>query len=66
MIAAHGCYALTATTALTVQNTCSVEDIHYVPAEFTRKQIDAVFADIVPGVVKTGEFRTVITGGVVC
>lgn len=55
VIAAHGCYALTATTALTAQNTHSVDGIHYVPPEFTRKQIDAVFADIVPGVVKIGE-----------
>ena len=54
MIAAHGCYALTATTALTAQNTLGVEGIHHVPPEFTRQQIDAVFKDIVPGVVKIG------------
>lgn len=54
VIAAHGCYAMTATTALTAQNTLGVDDIHLVPAEFTRKQIDAVFRDIRPGVVKTG------------
>ncbi|KAI1636675.1 hypothetical protein F4809DRAFT_650338 [Biscogniauxia mediterranea] len=54
VIAAHGCYAMTATTALTAQNTMGVDDIHYVPPEFTRKQIDAVFKDIRPSVVKTG------------
>ncbi|KAI2639848.1 Phosphomethylpyrimidine kinase-domain-containing protein [Hypomontagnella submonticulosa] len=54
VIAAHGCYAMTATTALTAQNTTGVEDIHHIPPEFVRKQIDAVFSDIEPGVVKTG------------
>ncbi|KAI0145876.1 Phosphomethylpyrimidine kinase-domain-containing protein [Hypoxylon sp. NC0597] len=54
VIAAHGCYAMTATTALTAQNTTGVDDIHHVPSEFVRKQIDAVFRDIPPGVVKTG------------
>ncbi|KAK9769371.1 putative Phosphomethylpyrimidine kinase [Seiridium cardinale] len=54
VIAAHGCYAMTATTALTAQNTTGVTDIHHVPPEFVRKQIDAVFKDITPDVVKTG------------
>ncbi|KAI0840649.1 Phosphomethylpyrimidine kinase-domain-containing protein [Hypoxylon sp. FL0890] len=54
VIAAHGCYAMTATTALTAQNTTGVDGIHHVPSEFVRKQIDAVFSDIQPGVVKTG------------
>ncbi|KAI1808501.1 Phosphomethylpyrimidine kinase-domain-containing protein [Daldinia bambusicola] len=54
VIAAHGCYAMTATTALTAQNTTGVSDIHHIPPEFVRKQIDAVFADIEPGIVKTG------------
>lgn len=45
---------MTATTALTAQNTMGVDDIHQVPPEFTRKQIDAVFRDIPPSVVKTG------------
>ncbi|KAI1393859.1 Phosphomethylpyrimidine kinase-domain-containing protein [Hypoxylon trugodes] len=54
VIAAHGCYAMTATTALTAQNTTGVDDIHHIPPEFVRKQIDAVFKDIPPDVVKTG------------
>ncbi|KAH8194976.1 hypothetical protein TruAng_010861 [Truncatella angustata] len=54
VIAAHGCYAMTATTALTAQNTTGVSGIHHVPPEFVRKQIDAVFQDIRPDVVKTG------------
>lgn len=56
VVAAHGCYAMTATTALTSQNTTGVDGIHLVPADFTRRQIDAVFSDIRPAVVKSGEF----------
>ncbi|KAI5864591.1 Phosphomethylpyrimidine kinase-domain-containing protein [Durotheca rogersii] len=54
VIAAHGCYAMTATTALTAQNTLGVDDIHHIPPSFVRKQLDAVFNDIRPSVVKTG------------
>ncbi|KAI1132983.1 Rapamycin-insensitive companion of mTOR, N-term-domain-containing protein [Nemania abortiva] len=62
VIAAHGCYAMTATTALTAQNTMGVDDIHQVPPEFTRKQIDAVFKDIPPSVVKTDPVMVATTG----
>ncbi|KAI1154932.1 Rapamycin-insensitive companion of mTOR, N-term-domain-containing protein [Nemania diffusa] len=62
VIAAHGCYAMTATTALTAQNTMGVDDIHQVPPEFTRKQIDAVFRDIPPSVVKTDPVMVATTG----
>ncbi len=55
VIAAHGCYAMTATTALTAQNTKGVYDIHLVPPQFLRKQIDAVIEDVGVDVVKTGE-----------
>ncbi|KAK8015662.1 hypothetical protein PG991_008550 [Apiospora marii] len=54
VLAAHGCYAMTATTALTAQNTLGVDDIHHVPVDFVKKQIDAVFKDIKPDVIKTG------------
>ncbi|KAK8076462.1 thiamine biosynthesis protein (thi-4) protein [Apiospora phragmitis] len=54
VLAAHGCYAMTATTALTAQNTLGVDEIHHVPAQFVKKQIDAVFKDIKPDVIKTG------------
>ncbi|KAJ2969916.1 hypothetical protein NUW58_g9855 [Xylaria curta] len=60
-IAAHGCYAMTATTALTAQNTMGVDDIHQVPPQFTRRQIDAVFKDIPPSVVKTGMLGSAAT-----
>lgn len=55
VIAAHGCYAMTATTALTAQNTTGVSAIHTIPPAFLRKQIDAVFDDMeYVEVVKTG------------
>lgn len=54
VISAHGCYAMTATTALTAQNTLGVTDIHYTPPAFVRKLIDACISDIGVDVVKTG------------
>lgn len=54
VIAAHGCYAMTATTALTAQNTLGVRAIHHTPPEFLQKQIDAVCEDVGVDVVKTG------------
>ena len=54
VIATHGCYAMTATTALTAQNTQGVIDIHHTPPVFVRKQIDACIDDIGVDVVKTG------------
>ncbi|KAH8879839.1 hypothetical protein GQ53DRAFT_755594 [Thozetella sp. PMI_491] len=45
---------MTATTALTAQNTRGVYDVHHVPAAFLRKQIDACLDDIGADVVKTG------------
>lgn len=54
VIAAHGCYAMTATTALTVQNTKGVFAVHQIPPEFVKKQIDACIEDIGIDVIKTG------------
>jgi hydroxymethylpyrimidine/phosphomethylpyrimidine kinase len=51
-------YALTATTALTAQNTSGVRDICHTPPEFVRKQIDANLQDIECDVVKTGRFSS--------
>lgn len=45
---------MTATTALTAQNTQGVYGIHHTPPEFVRKQIDACVDDIGVDVVKTG------------
>lgn len=54
MIAAHGCYAMTATAALTAQNTQGVYGIHETPSNFVQRQIDACFDDIGVDVLKTG------------
>lgn len=54
VIAIHGCYAMTATTALTAQNTLGVNNIHITPTDFVRQQIDACVEDIGVDVVKTG------------
>jgi hydroxymethylpyrimidine/phosphomethylpyrimidine kinase len=45
---------MTATTALTAQNTKGVQDIHHTPPTFLKKQLDAVCDDIGVDVVKTG------------
>lgn len=46
---------MTATTALTAQNTTGVKDIHYTPPEFVGKLIDLCITDIGVDVVKTGD-----------
>lgn len=45
---------MTATTALTAQNTRGVTGIHATPPEFVKKQIDACATDIGVDVIKTG------------
>jgi hydroxymethylpyrimidine kinase/phosphomethylpyrimidine kinase len=54
VLAAHGCYAMTATTALTAQNTLGVQDIHVTPPSFVAKQINSCLDDIKADVVKIG------------
>jgi hydroxymethylpyrimidine/phosphomethylpyrimidine kinase len=46
---------MTATTALTAQNTLGVNDILVTPSDFVRKQIDACISDIGVDVVKIGK-----------
>src|SRR4051812_29873338 len=41
-----GGYAATAITAITVQNTLGVSDVHEIPLEIVRAQIEAVMSDI--------------------
>jgi hydroxymethylpyrimidine/phosphomethylpyrimidine kinase len=52
--AALRCHGLAAVTALTVQNTQGVADVHVVPAEFVAAQVDALFDDIDIAAVKIG------------
>ncbi|KLJ09548.1 hypothetical protein EMPG_15042 [Blastomyces silverae] len=65
VLTAHGCYALTATTALTAQNTMGVQDIHIVPVEFVRKQINAGLEDVGADVVKLGMLASAETAEMV-
>ena len=53
-ISALGGYAATAITAITVQNTCGVQNVHPVPSEIVKGQIEAVMEDIHPTAVKIG------------
>ncbi len=45
---------MTATTALTAQNTQGVKGIHKIPSAFVEQQIDACIGDIGIDVVKIG------------
>ncbi|MEA1887658.1 MAG: bifunctional hydroxymethylpyrimidine kinase/phosphomethylpyrimidine kinase [Bacteroidota bacterium] len=53
-ISACGCYAMSAITAVTVQNTCGVSGIHPVPVQTVSDQISAVLEDIGADAVKIG------------
>lgn len=50
----NGVFAMSAITALTAQNTCGVQGIYPVSAEFLGMQIDSVCTDIFPDAVKIG------------
>ena len=52
--AAHGCYGIAAITALTVQNTQGVEDVHIIPQATLRAQLDVLAKDSVIAGVKIG------------
>ena len=53
-MSALGCYAASAITAVTVQNTMGVTAVHAVPPEVVAGQIKAVMDDIKPTAVKVG------------
>lgn len=53
-IMANGCYAMSAITALTAQNTMGVTGIQETTPEMLALQLDAVFTDIRPDVIKIG------------
>lgn len=55
VIAAHKCYAMTATTALTVQDTLRVRKTMQVYPHIVKGQIEANMEDIGVDVVKIGE-----------
>lgn len=51
---ALGCYAMTAITAITAQNTCGVTAIHAIPVDMLKAQIEAVMNDIGIDALKIG------------
>ena len=53
-ISAMGCYAASAITAITVQNTLGVQAVHPIPLEILKGQIDAVLLDIGADAIKIG------------
>src|SRR5690242_8199003 len=52
--AAHGCYGMAAITALTVQNTQGVEDVHNIPSATLKAQLDVLAKDSTIAAVKIG------------
>ncbi len=53
-ISAMGCFAASAITAVTVQNTVGVQAVHPIPLEILEGQIDCVLSDIGADAVKIG------------
>jgi hydroxymethylpyrimidine/phosphomethylpyrimidine kinase len=51
---------MTATTALTAQDTSQVYDIHVTPPGFVKKQMEACINDIGVDVVKVGSLSAVL------
>src|SRR5712692_6952505 len=52
--AAHNCYGIAAVTALTIQSTQGVKNIHVTPAATLRAQLDVLLEDISIAAVKIG------------
>lgn len=57
-ISALGCFATTAITAITAQNTVEVIALHILTPEIVRAQLEAVLSDIRPQVIKIGMIPT--------
>lgn len=53
-ISAMGCFAASAITAVTVQNTVGVQGVHPIPLNILEGQIDAVLSDIGADAIKIG------------
>lgn len=58
-ISALGGYAMSAITALTVQNTCGVRGVHIPPADFLTQQLQAISDDVRIDAVKIGMLGSV-------
>ncbi len=53
-ISALGCYAASAITAITAQNTLGVQNVYALPADIVSQQIEAVMSDLNISAVKIG------------
>ena len=62
---ALGVFGMSVITSVTAQNTCGVNGVHIVPAEFVRAQAEAVLSDIGADAVKLGMLPTPETVDVV-
>ncbi len=51
---ALGCYGMNVLTALPIQNTCGVRNCFNLPLAAIKEQLDAIFSDITPNVIKIG------------
>ncbi|MDD9336697.1 MAG: bifunctional hydroxymethylpyrimidine kinase/phosphomethylpyrimidine kinase [Wolbachia sp.] len=54
VFSAFGCYGMTVLTALPVQNTTEVKKCYALPLESIKDQLEAIFEDITPDVIKVG------------
>src|SRR5215468_6121088 len=63
--AAHGCYGVAAITAITVQNTRGVEDLHPVEPNVLKNCLSALFADTSIKAIKVGMLATRATAAVI-
>lgn len=65
-ISACGCYAASAITAVTVQNTLGVTGVHPIPVEILEGQIEAVLSDIGADAIKIGMLHSAQVVETVC
>ncbi len=65
-ISACGCFAASAITAVTVQNTLGVEAVHPIPLDILEGQISAVLSDIGADAIKIGMMHSTEVVDVVC
>ena len=64
-ISAMGCYATSAITAVTVQNTLGVKAVHPIPLDILEGQIDAVLSDIGTDAIKIGMLHSAEAANIV-
>ncbi len=65
-ISACGCYAASAITAVTVQNTLGVEAVYPIPLDILEGQIEAVLSDIGADTIKIGMMHSAEVVELVC